>query len=623
MTKHAKAASTFQNTALLDPILWNNLQHADSIPRFCQSWLQLQCALIYGVVSGVVLWKESIEVPYAAVAFYPQKQEDSRRYKKVAETVVHEKKGVVIRATDEDESDDRTNFQLGYPVLAKGEVYGVAVMEISPRDNLSLQKDMRTLQWGAVWLENYVRKTHFNLKAASENHLQAALDLTAQVLQQDSFKKAASIAATELADHFNCHRVSIGFQKRKRTKLAAISHSTFFGKQMNLVRRLESAMDESADQKCAIWLPENVVEHNSVTRAHEELIENENTGALCTVPMLDASEKGYGAVTFERLGNQLFDADGIAACESMVSLFGPILNEKRENDRWLGVKIFHFFETHCRKAFGAGNLALKMGLLGVLGLIIFLSFAKGNYRVTARTLLEGEIQRAMAAPFNGYIEDAQVRAGDVVEAGQALCMLDDKDLRLERLDAVSRREQYIREMRRAMAANERAQVNIFQQQIAQADARAELLSGQIDRAAIKAPFDGIVVTGDLSQMLGAPVDKGEVLFEIAPLDVYRVILKIEEADIRNLKKSQTGTLVLTALPHSKFKIVVEKITPVTIAEEGRSFFTVEASIQEVSKELRPGMEGYSKIFIDRRKLAWIWTHDMVQWALLKLWYWLP
>jgi hypothetical protein len=30
-----------------------------------------------------------------------------------------------------------------------------------------------------------------------------------------------------------------------------------------------------------------------------------------------------------------------------------------------------------------------------------------------------------------------------------------------------------------------------------------------------------------------------------------------------------------------------------------------------------------KITIDRRKLIWIWTHELVDWLRLKLWAWWP
>jgi hypothetical protein len=57
--------------------------------------------------------------------------------------------------------------------------------------------------------------------------------------------------------------------------------------------------------------------------------------------------------------------------------------------------------------------------------------------------------------------------------------------------------------------------------------------------------------------------------------------------------------------------------------EGRNFFRVEASIDKAPETLRPGMEGVSKIYVDRRGLAWIWTHEVINWARLKIWNWLP
>jgi hypothetical protein len=35
------------------------------------------------------------------------------------------------------------------------------------------------------------------------------------------------------------------------------------------------------------------------------------------------------------------------------------------------------------------------------------------------------------------------------------------------------------------------------------------------------------------------------------------------------------------------------------------------------------MEGIGKIDIDRRRLIWIWTHEVIDWLRLKTWNWLP
>ena len=60
-----------------------------------------------------------------------------------------------------------------------------------------------------------------------------------------------------------------------------------------------------------------------------------------------------------------------------------------------------------------------------------------------------------------------------------------------------------------------------------------------------APFDGIIVSGDLSQSLGSPVERGQVLFEVAPLDGYRIVLRVDERDIPYVALGQRGELAVT------------------------------------------------------------------------------
>ena len=157
----------------------------------------------------------------------------------------------------------------------------------------------------------------------------------------------------------------------------------------------------------------------------------------------------------------------------------------------------------------------------------------------------------------------------------------------------------------------------------QAEAQIALLDERIARANIVAPFHGMVVSGDMTQQLGAPVEAGQVLFEVAPLEAYRIKLEVDERRIRDIEVGQRGQLLLTAVPQDKLAFTVSKVTPVALAREGRNFFVVEGSLLEVSPRLRPGMEGFGKISIERRRLIWIWTRDLADWVRLKTWTWLP
>lgn len=149
------------------------------------------------------------------------------------------------------------------------------------------------------------------------------------------------------------------------------------------------------------------------------------------------------------------------------------------------------------------------------------------------------------------------------------------------------------------------------------------MQSQLQRTSLVAPFDGIVVSGDLSQRVDGSVEQGEVLFELAPLHSYRVILQVDEYRIAEVRKGQHGMLVLPALLDRNFEFEVEKITPMSSQKEGKNYFRVEAKLIKTSDVLRPGMEGIGKISVDRRRLISIWTRDLMDWMRMKVWYWWP
>ena len=236
-------------------------------------------------------------------------------------------------------------------------------------------------------------------------------------------------------------------------------------------------------------------------------------------------------------------------------------------------------------------------------------------------MVEGSVQRTVAAPIDGYISSVEVGAGDLVSANQLMGALDESDLRLQRLKWSTLRRQMVSESREAMAQHNRAEVSIISAKIDQADAELELIDEQLARTRLVAPFDGMVIEGDLSQRLGTPVSRGDVLFKVAPMDDYRIVLKVDEQDIAPVAPGQPGKLILASMPSRVLELRVDKITPVSTAEGGRNFFRVEASLLADDLLLQPGMEGVGKITVSEANLFWIWTHDLANWLRLRAWTW--
>lgn len=595
---------------------WARLAHAADARSFASGWLDIQCRAFDGVIRGAVILRATEVAAFAPAAIWPEGIEGSPKLAAVVERALQQRRVAVDGITRAARRQDP--IFLAHPILVDDELYGAVGLEIEGRSESALRELVKRLGWGIGWLEALSRRKTFTSKA----RLVTVLELIATALQHERFQAAATAVATELATTFGCERVSIGFMKGRHIEVRALSHSAAFSKKTNLVRALEGAMDEAADQLATVLYPVRKDGPFQVTRAHAELLRQHGTGAVCTIP-LTAGALVLGALVLELPAGAEFDARTVELCEHAALLVGPVLDVKRKEDRWIGTKAFDSGMTQLRHLVGPRHTALKLWTLLAALAVAFFAIVNGDFMITADASLEGKVQRAVTAAMQGYIVEARARAGDVVREGNLLAALDDRDLRLERLKLVSQAAQQESERRQAIAEGNRARARILEAQIGQVEAQLALVDEQIARTRIVAPFDAVIVKGDLSQSLGAAVERGNVLFEVAPLDSYRVIMKVDERDITEVAVGQSGRLALTSMPNEEIPLTVDKITPVSVVDQGRNYFRVEAVATGATDKLRPGMEGVGKIQVERRKLLWIWTHKLVHWARMWVWSWWP
>ena len=602
--------------------LWAQFIEAGSTDSFCQSWLAIQCRMIHGVIGGLVLMRSSETSVYSPVAVWPDVRHKMEHLSATAEQALTERRGVLSKH-EVPGVEKLARYHIAYPVEFDDQLLGVVVLEVSSRPEAELQKALRHLHWGIGWLIDYFRQQKAKENNQQNQRLMSVLDMVSACLDRKNFKEACTALVIEMARSLECDRVSIGFLNDKKLILSALSYTAQYKDKSNLIRDIEASMDEALEQGEPIIFPEPVQSNGlKVTWATENLAQERGSKAVCSMPFR-VNGKWTGVVTLERSEKDKFTKQETDFCEGVALLTGPILETARLHEQWIGRKLRDSLLQQLRKLTGPDFVFRKLVASFLLLMALFFTFATGDYRVTADASLEGSIQRSLVAPFNGYISEANVRAGDIVEKGTILAMLDDRDLYLEHKKWASQLAQLLSQFRQARAEGERSNVKILGAQLGQAKAHLKLINEQLQRTKIKAPFQGVVVSGDLSQNLSAPVERGQVLFEVAPLDDYRIILQVDDRDIMEVNVGQKGLLTLSSLPEKKFLFIVEKITPVAVSEEGRNYFRVEAKLDQRSERFRPGMEGISKIVIGERKLIWIWTHKMLNWLRMWSWSWLP
>lgn len=603
---------------------WQAFLSAKSADEYCHAWLALICQGGVHIESAAILVENTEGNAFVPLAVWPKATLEFGRLGSVVEQVLRERRGIVQPGKVE----NRQITHVGYPVFAGDRLAAVIALETICPD-AEIQRLLRFIHWGSAWLANLLVGRELEISAKGRDRISGILDIIAIALRHKKFQQSLFDVANELRPRFGCDRVAIGLADHAHVKVAALSEAATFEKNTPLVKAYAAAMEEAYDEGALITetlskaaTADQDAQAEPPKLKHLALLEVSGATHVLSVPINQGAEC-VGILIIEKSGEQGFETSDLEWLDAFAALLAPVIIQRRAAERTSIKRLREECRGFLEKLLGTGHLVLKTASTASFLTLAVLLLVHIDYRVPAKTVIEGEIQRVAAAPFEGFIAASHVRAGDTVRHGQLLAQLDDRELRIEQARWSSERDQYENKLREAMATHDLTAVQVAGAQLKQAEAQLALVTEKIERARLVAPYDGLVVSGDLSQQIGSPVELGKKLFEIAPLTSYRVILQVDEREIRHIQVGQKGRLVMTGIAGDPIPLTVAKVTPVATAQEGKNFFRVEAALNEATPRLRPGMEGVGKIEVGSHSLWWILTHSFTDWVRLALWEWLP
>ena len=445
-----------------------------------------------------------------------------------------------------------------------------------------------------------------------------ALDLMVLLNAEKHYMAAAMTFCNELSSRYHCDRVSLGWLKGAYVRVQAISHMERFEKKMDVVQTLETAMEEAFDQDEEILWPRP--EGNlAVVRDHEAFSREQGSRYIVSLP-IRLDDKPVGVITCER-SSEPFTEEDVRGLRVLCDQSARRLGDLKRYDRWFGARMATSIRETLAKLFGFEHTFAKLTGLVICAALAILILGELNYRVEAPFILKTDDLAYLPSPFDGYIQAAHVKVGDHVKQAAPLLSLDTSELLLEESTAIANQNRYSREAEKARAQNALADMQVARALENQATARLKLVRYHIEHAQLKAPFAGIVVEGDLQELLGAPVKKGDILFKVARIEKLYVELKVDERDVHELTLDATGEIAFVSRPDLKFPIRLERIDPVAVAEENQNVFRVRARFPEkVSNWWRPGMSGVAKINVGKRNILWIFTHRTIDFLRIFFWW---
>lgn len=548
-----------------------------------ERWLALLCSLLPGVTGAVVVRRDR-----SLWASWPEGANVNALREFTADG-----KGDEVRYGDAIPALTRVAMPLHNGKLRVGTIGIELPLKREQRGTTEL-----LLRWSQAWLD---------LLSDTNRGSQRGLEKIVQIVEQgsrfDTVTDNTTALATALVEQMNLTRVVVCMRWRGRFRVAGVSGAPNFDHRSEMFSLLEKALNTSTAMLDD--LPPDCEYRRWLATRNPPL-------DMQLLPLLDS---GYLILMH---AHEQSPAPAIKAQSRQIArLIAPLWqsqNRARQGFYWSAhAQLKNLYENSAKrkKLMAIGGLAL---------LFVVVLCLPGIHRVSADAALEGKIQRAVVVPEDGYLQAADVKAGEIIHEGQVLAQLDNKSLQLEIQRWQAEKQEYERQYNRELTALNPVEMRIAKAKIAQADAQLNLYRERLQRVRITAPIDGVIIKGDLSRAIGSPVQRGQVLYEIAPLDAFKLVIQVSQKSIRHVQQGQSGYLVLSALPHDNIPFVITSVASVFSEHEQDTAYRVEAEITGNWQNLRPGMSGYAKINTGKKPYAWLIAHPLWDWLALKLWW---
>lgn len=452
-------------------------------------------------------------------------------------------------------------------------------------------------------------------------HLAALIDIINRLHDGKQEATASRQLVSDLADHLSSvtsvdvvvslaavDEVSLRCRMVAASDVPQIDHNC-----EKTIARQSAAQESLARTAIAVW-PCSDPEHRHALLAQHQLAQSQAAQVAISAP-LELADGSHQAVV---VCTASWDSETQPIAASLVaqkmarflhasaSALAAALKIRNQLDRPFWQRV----ATKIRKAFGTARYQICASVMAVGCATMLIPV---DYKVTCQLELQPVSRRFVAAPFSAQLKTCFVEPGDIVEAGQILAVLDGREIQWELSGVLSDLEKAKKERNAHLSERSAGLAAIARHEAQRMQNQASLLQARLDQLEIRSPIDGVIVAGDLKDTVGAPLETGQSLFEVAPLEQMKVHVCIPEDDFRHVTTGMATSLQLDAMPSDSMDATLKTIRPMAEVFEDDNVFVAEAELDNISGRFRPGMRGQAKVSTGPKPLGWNLFHKPVAW----------
>ena len=362
----------------------------------------------------------------------------------------------------------------------------------------ALEKKEAALREVRLLAESYQSRRREQRTGEQVLGLSEVMDLGVSLGEITTFQDAALRLCHRLAALLGAARVSLGWMEGDALQLQATSHGGRVNTKTQEAEELVRVMEEAADQNNEVAHPAIAGSH-VITRAHKQFSDERQGAVVLSVPIRDAvKHEAQGVLLLERAAEDgAWTEVELERLRLAADLVAPRLSDLHATSGWLGKRWWRSLRRRAAGLLGTEHTGWKLAVVMLLLTLVVLALIRMEHKVRAPFLLKTDAAALTAAPFAGYIDEVRYHLGDVVKSGQVLVTLDRRELLLEEANAIAGRDKNDREARAYEAQGKLAEALMAKSAQKQDEAKLAIVRHRLAMTEIRAPFDGIVVEGDL------------------------------------------------------------------------------------------------------------------------------
>ncbi len=444
-----------------------------------------------------------------------------------------------------------------------------------------------------------------NLESAETKNrsLNDALALI-QVLNRTECLQSASMAiVNHLRKLVNAGQVALSFcDSGNAVQLVAVSDVESVDLASESNKLINQACNQAVIENETLIYPASSGEHSPALLPLEQYCKSNRLDGCINLPLANEEGKPVGSVLLAIDSERLRSEPFVEYLRKMTGMVAAHLDVVLRANRSLKEQAWSSFRKLKNKSW-ARKALVAVGLVGLLLCVPM------PYRVACECEVQPVMRRYISAPYSGILESTQHQAGDVVDQGEVLATMDGRQLRIELSGLLAQLDGAKKQSDSALAKSDYAASQIAKTEMASLGAQIELLKEQLVNLEIRSPIGGIIVSGDLKKAEGAPLEQGQTLFEVGPLNEMYAEIAIPESEIQYVARDMPVKIKLNSFPFKSWTGTIERIHPGTELVNDETVFIARVKLPNAEQLLRPGLNGSAKIKSAWSPLGWNLFHN--------------